>query len=289
MAALRTAAALVVALAVAIVGAGAGHATSDPDALWRIVDTQCVPDQLAHGDPAPCVMVDLGNDGSAVLKDLVGHNQFLLIPTARLTGIESPAMLAPGAPNYFADAWRAKVFVDERAGWTLPRDWVSLAINSVLARSQNQLHIHVDCVRADVRERVERARRRRRAAVGSVPGAARRAPVRRDRGRRRRSGRRQPVRAAGRRGPGARDDMGSRTLVVVGATGADGRPGFVVLSDHADAASGDLAEGEELQDHAFCPAPPALATQPRPAASWPVDPLQDWCSGAAVGRGRSAT
>jgi CDP-diacylglycerol pyrophosphatase len=56
--------------------------------------------------------------------------------------------------------------------------------------------------------------------------------------------------------PGARDDMGSRTLVAVGVTGADGRPGFVILSDHADAANGDLAEGEELQDHAFCPAPP---------------------------------
>jgi CDP-diacylglycerol pyrophosphatase len=34
----------------------------------------------------------------------------------------------------------------------LPRDWVSLAINSALARTQNQLHIHIDCLRADVHE-----------------------------------------------------------------------------------------------------------------------------------------
>jgi CDP-diacylglycerol pyrophosphatase len=256
VAAVRTVAAVLVALLVAVVGAGTGHATSDPDALWRIVDTQCVPDQLTHGDPAPCARVDLGNDGSAVLKDLVGHNQFLLIPTARLTGIESQALLEPGAPNYFQDAWRAKGFVDERAGWTLPRDWVSLAINSVLARSQNQLHIHVDCVRADVRSALSE----HAADVGPQW-----APF--------------PVPLAGHRYdaiavdgedldavdpfvlladgvPGARADMGSRTLVAVGITGRDGRPGFVVLADRADPAGGDLAEGEELQDHAFCPAPP---------------------------------
>ena len=42
--------------------------------------------------------------------------------------------------------------VEQRAGHGLPCDWVSLAINSAAARSQNQLHIHVDCVRADVRK-----------------------------------------------------------------------------------------------------------------------------------------
>jgi CDP-diacylglycerol pyrophosphatase len=256
VAALRAVAAVVTAVLVSVVGAGAGHATSDPDALWRIVDTQCVPDRLTRGDPAPCARVDLGKDGSAVLKDLVGHNQFLLIPTARLAGIESPSLLEPGAPNYFDDAWRAKVFVDERAGWTLPRDWVSLAINSVLARSQNQLHVHVDCVRADVRSALSE----HAADVG-----AQWAPF--------------PVPLAGHRYDaiaidgedldavdpfvlladgiaGARDDMESQTLVAVGVTGLDGRPGFVLLSDHANPGRGDLAEGEELQDHAFCPAPP---------------------------------
>lgn len=58
---------------------------------------------------------------------------------------------------------------------------------------------------------------------------------------------------------GARTDMGLETLVVVGAIGADGRPGFTVLASHADAAAGDAATGEALQDHASCPPPPATS------------------------------
>jgi CDP-diacylglycerol pyrophosphatase len=251
MAILRTGVAVVLAVVVAGVGAGVGHATSDPDALWRIVDTQCVPDQLQHGDPAPCARVDLAA-GSAVLKDLVGATQFLLISTTRVTGIESPSLLASGAPNYFEHAWRARSFVAERAGWTPPRDWVSLAVNSVFARSQNQLHIHVDCVSADVHTALSEH--------ASDVGPAW-APF--------------PVPLAGHRydaiavdgesleavNPfvlladgvaGARDDMAARTLVVVGSVDADERPGFIVLTDRADAATGDQAEGEELQDHDSC-------------------------------------
>ena len=57
-------------VAVVVASAGVAHATSDPDAIWRIVGSECVPDQQQHGDPAPCAMVDLER-GSAVLKDLV--------------------------------------------------------------------------------------------------------------------------------------------------------------------------------------------------------------------------
>jgi CDP-diacylglycerol pyrophosphatase len=56
---------------------------------------------------------------------------------------------------------------------------------------------------------------------------------------------------------GARTDMGLETLVVVGAVGPDGRPGFIVHAGHADASAGDAATGEELQDHTSCSPPPA--------------------------------
>jgi CDP-diacylglycerol pyrophosphatase len=246
------------ALALAICAASPAVAHGDPNALWDIVGGQCVPDQEQHGDPAPCADVDLSagpERGTAVLKDLVGATQYLLIPTGRVTGIESPELLAPDAPNYFAAAWRAKSFVDDRAGWTLPRDWVSLAINSEDARTQDQLHIHVDCVRRDVYE----ALTIHRGAVGP-----RWAPF--------------PVPLAGHRYSaiavegedldgvdpfhlladgiaGARSDMGAQTLVVVGAYDAGGQPGFLVLADHVDAADGDVAGGEALQDHQSCPPP----------------------------------
>jgi CDP-diacylglycerol pyrophosphatase len=245
-------AAFAAALLVSATTAGVSRADADPGALWNIVHDRCVPDQLAHGDPAPCAMVD-PSAGSAVLKDLVGATQFLLIPTERSSGIDDPAILAPGAPNYFAAAWRARSFVDERAGAELPRSWLSLAINSAFARSQDQLHIHVDCVRPDVHA----ALTEHAAAIG--PGWA---PF--------------PVPLAGHRYDamsvpgddlgavdpfvlladgmaGARDDMAARTLVVVGSVGDDGRPGFVILSDRADPATGDQAEGEQLQDHDYCP------------------------------------
>ncbi len=49
--------------------------------------------------------------------------------------------------------------------------------------------------------------------------------------------------------PEAQQEMGLHTLVVIGATFADGSPGFVLLNRRADPAMGDLASGEELQDH----------------------------------------
>ena len=54
---------------------------------------------------------------------------------------------------------------------------------------------------------------------------------------------------------GAREDMASQTLVVVGAYLRDGRPGFILLAGHADAAAGVPGSAEELQDHARCPPP----------------------------------
>ena len=235
----------------------APQAVADPNALWAIVNGQCVPGQQNNGDPAPCALVDLDGGeprGYAVLKDLVGATQFLLIPTARVPGIESPQILAADAPNYFADAWRARSFVEQRAGRELPRDWLSLAINSADARSQDQLHIHVDCVRADVRQ-----------ALSPTPTTSAR--------RGGRSPKRLPVSSTGRCRSRRRnwtastrfgfsptslpagDSMGAQSLVVVGDNDADGRPGFVLLAGRADVTSPGSGHGEDLQDHVACPPP----------------------------------
>ena len=133
-------------VALAAVASITAHA-ADPDALWKIVHGRCVPNFAATGNPVPCAEVTAD---WAVLKDINGATQFLLIPTAKTSGIEDPAILAPGAPSYFAAAWSARHFVEERAGYPLPRDAVALAINAQEARSQQQLHIHVDCIRPEV-------------------------------------------------------------------------------------------------------------------------------------------
>ena len=122
---------------------------ANPDKLWEIVNGECVPNMRAHANPAPCRMADLRR-GFIMLKDIVGPGQFLLIHTQRLSGIESPELLAPDAPNYWAYAWEQRHLVGQALGRKLRRDKIGLEINSAAARSQLQLHIHIDCMRADL-------------------------------------------------------------------------------------------------------------------------------------------
>jgi CDP-diacylglycerol pyrophosphatase len=124
-------------------------ATVDSNALWKIVDIRCVPSQQATGTPGQCTMVDL-DKRYVILKDIVGRSQHLLIPTDRITGIESPLVLAPHAQDYWVDAWGSRHYVETAVKRTLPDDQLGLEINSEYRRSQNQLHIHIDCLRHDV-------------------------------------------------------------------------------------------------------------------------------------------
>ena len=225
----------------------AGTARADPDALWKIIHDKCVPDQQQHGQPAPCAKVDLAA-GYVVLKDLIGDTQYLLMPTAKITGIDDPAVLAPGTQNYFADAWAERHFTEDAAKRALPRDALSLAVNSVTARSQNQLHIHIDCIRPDIRAALAHAE----AAIGGrwtpfpEPLAGQRYRTMRVMGETLDGA--DPFRLVADGIPGASEAMARQTIVVVGATFA-GKPGFVILSDTADLATGDRGGGEDLQDH----------------------------------------
>jgi CDP-diacylglycerol pyrophosphatase len=222
---------------------------ADPNALWNIVHGKCVPHMTAEQGPAPCALVDLAR-GYAVLKDIRGATQFLLIPTARVAGIESPEILAPDSPNYWRAAWEARRFVDEKAGRQLPREDISLAINAVARRTQNQLHIHVDCVRADVKAALAADAAKIGTAWTSLamPPAGHPYMVRRidsadlvgiD-----------PFRLVADELPGAKAAMGAQTMVLTGAPAeGSGQPGFYLLDGRVDPAYPTAGGGEELQDH----------------------------------------
>src|SRR5271157_622215 len=97
--------------------APAGARAADPSALWKIVNSECIPHEHETRDPSPCAAVDLAQgveNGTVVLKDINGIAQFLLMPTDRIGGIEDPAILAPGATNYWEAAWLARRFVEQR-------------------------------------------------------------------------------------------------------------------------------------------------------------------------------
>jgi len=123
--------------------------TFDADGLWKVVGGQCVPNQRATNNPEPCARVDLAHR-YAVLKDLRGRAQHLLIPTDRVSGIEAPEILYGGSPEYWRFAWNAGRYVDARLPAPLAANQLGLEINAARRRSQNQLHIHIDCMRSDV-------------------------------------------------------------------------------------------------------------------------------------------
>lgn len=235
------------ALAVALSVSPGGHidqaSQAHPNALWRVVHGLCVSDARLTGQPAPCLAVDRAG-GFAVVPDPGRRTQVLLVPTTRLAGIESRALLAPGSPNYWQAAWDARRFVEQRAGRRVARDEIAMAINSIDSRSQNQLHIHVDCIRPDVRKAL--------AAHGSRIGpgwAPLTIPLAGERYRARRLsgadlGRRNPFAILAADARGARSPMAHETLVVAGATGSGSKPGFILL-----ARGGGHAFGEELLDH----------------------------------------
>jgi CDP-diacylglycerol pyrophosphatase len=224
-------------------------ARADPMALWRIVHDACVPHFEAGEGPKPCERVDLSGgveEGVAILKDLVGVAQMLAIPTRRITGIEDPQMLAPDAPKVFFAAWEAKPLVEARLHHALPREAIAIAINSKWARTQDQLHLHVDCVAISVADtladahssldetwramtvplkgRVYLARRVDSADLSDVA----------------------PLSLLADGVEGARAHMDAYSLAAIGAT-FDGKPGFVLLADQFSLEGGGHAE--DLQDH----------------------------------------
>jgi CDP-diacylglycerol pyrophosphatase len=222
-------------------------ACADSDALKKIVLDQCVPHQKAGKGPAPCAEVDL-KGGFAVLKDKRGNTQFLLIPTTAVTGIEDRRTLKPDAPNYFAAAWAARSFTEKLAGKPIPRDDIGLSVNSAYGRSQNQLHIHIDCIQPAVRQ----ALRDNDAKIGNgwalldVDLAGHRYRAMRLEGE---TLERNPFKVLSEGDEEAGAGMGRETLTVVGATFPDGRPGFYLLADRANIETMDRASSETLLDH----------------------------------------
>lgn len=145
--------ALVMVLLVAGLAIAAFSFHKNADALWQIVSEQCVPGQQ-QGNPTPCDHVDLAQ-GYVTLKDRVGPLQYLLMPVAKISGIESPQMLDPHTPNFIYQSWQQRRLLTEKRGSPVADSAVSLAINSEYGRTQNQLHVHISCLRPDIRQQLD--------------------------------------------------------------------------------------------------------------------------------------
>lgn len=202
--------------------------------------------------PSPCAEVSAPPEhfdlGYAVFKDRAGRYQYLVLPLRRITGIGSPFLLGPDAPNYFADAWTARLYVEAALHKQVPRYDLSLAVNSRYGRTQNQLHIHVDCIRPDVHAVLHRILPDIAGEWKPLPVSLRghvylakwvdgvTLPV-------------NPFRSLAAELP-AGASMAQYGLAMVGAYSPTQKPGFVLLATRADLARRNYGSAEELQDHA---------------------------------------
>jgi CDP-diacylglycerol pyrophosphatase len=208
----------------------------DRDALRRIVQEQCAVNWVQRHSAEPCARIEVPaapheRDGYALLADRKGGAHFLLIPTGTLAGMESVELLEPGAPNYFASAWRARGLIAAFLGHGVDRGAIGLAVNPRHARSQDQFHIHIECLRADIAETLRSAdppgtETWTRLALGAMPYLALRVmgeDLHAD-----------PIALLADRLPEAKRDLGDYTLVVAGMNFREG-PGFMLLASQGPA------------------------------------------------------
>ncbi len=121
-------------------------------ALWTVVRS-CVLAKASFGTPFPCLEVSpgrAGEPGFAVIRAPGQTTHVIVTPTDEIPGIESPLVLKPIAGGYWRAALAARRFVVEGSNGRATLDTIGLALNSERTRSQDQLHIHAECVRPDV-------------------------------------------------------------------------------------------------------------------------------------------
>lgn len=75
---------------------------------------------------------------------------YLIIPTIKMIGIESPLTLNSPTLDIWQDGWSESVKLK------YDQSKLGLAINSAISRDQDQLHIHMSCVNANVLNSLDR-------------------------------------------------------------------------------------------------------------------------------------
>ncbi len=218
------------------------------DTLWHVEQT-CVLNQRTTGSPFPCLAVEPSR-GFVVLRAPLANTHIVVMPTTKTVGVEDPRLIGDESPNYFQDAWDARSFVQSEVPRPLGWGDVGLAVNSRSTRTQDQLHIHVDCVNPRVKLALAAAGDRipadrwmdaglviyghplwaRRIAAPSLDGVN--------------------VLKMADDIPGFATAPAETMLAVIGTVAADGSRGFTVLANQSDPArAGSQFTSEHLLDH----------------------------------------
>lgn len=119
------------------------------DKLWQTINQQCIPEFKNGSLQSPCIKVDQQHR-YVIYKDIKGPLHDLLLPLDQISGIESPILQQKNTENYFMLAWQNRQLFIKSANKPINEQYLSLAINSKYGRSQEQLHIHLACLKAEV-------------------------------------------------------------------------------------------------------------------------------------------
>jgi CDP-diacylglycerol pyrophosphatase len=117
-------------------------------------------------------------------------------------------------------------------------------------RSQNQLHIHIDCLAPDVIHTLQEHKASISTAWSASPIVLRGHPYRVRRIDDPNLDFTDPFKLIAPEVIAKGESMADQTLLLTGTTAPDGKPAFFLLQDHVRRAAGDFASAEELQDHA---------------------------------------
>lgn len=120
-----------------------------PDTLWALA--QCCERSLTSD--VGCRVYDKKDDYVIIKDNSVRKPQsYLIIPTKRVTGIEDGLITRAPVVDFWQYGW-----AQSRTYPGYPPADTAMAINSAHSRSQNQLHIHISCVRPAVRKALDQA------------------------------------------------------------------------------------------------------------------------------------
>ena len=222
-------------------------AAPDPtrDVLWAALKT-CVLAKRIADRTFPCLSVDLGDTnrpGSAVLRAPGEPTHIVVMPTDTTPGLEAPVLRGPRGVAYWRAALAARPFVSDPLKGRLPPEAVGLAVNSAHGRSQDQLHIHLDCLKPSVLAAMKAHARQIHRTWTRFP-----VPLAGDRYFALRVPDAEAERfnpfAALRPLPGPRPDLHRTSFAALATPPGDPEPGFIVLAYRAPSAS-----AEDVMDH----------------------------------------
>lgn len=116
------------------------------ETLWESVNKECLNKKSLVQD-GKCLVKD---QSFAIIRTPKEQYHYLFVPAIDISGIESPELWISGYPSWFQNAWRNRYIAAPWLGENKNQHDIGIAINSRARRTQQQLHVHLNCIREDI-------------------------------------------------------------------------------------------------------------------------------------------